>query len=127
MPRLVLTALALLAATAAAAHTPPSIHVAPTQKGQTLVDAKGMTLYVFDKDTAGQSACNGPCAANWPPALAESDFKAHGDWSVVDRADGSRQWAYRGRALYRWVKDEKPGDTTGDGFLNGAWHVAIAD
>ena len=85
----------------------------------------GMTLYTFDKDTAGsgKSVCNGPCAANWPPLAAGSDAKASGDWSVVTRDDGSKQWAYRGKPLYAWSKDQKPGDTTGDGF-NGAWHVA---
>jgi len=40
------------------------------------------------------------------------------------RDDGSKQWAYKGRPLYHWVKDAKPGDMTGDGFLNNSWHVA---
>ena len=32
-----------------------------------------MTLYVFDRDTAGsgKSVCNGPCATNWPPLMAD--------------------------------------------------------
>ena len=38
--------------------------------------------------------------------------------------DGAKQWAYKGKPLYGWVKDTKPGDKIGDGFLNGAWHVA---
>jgi predicted lipoprotein with Yx(FWY)xxD motif len=42
---------------------------------------------------------------------------------VIVRDDGSRQWAYKGKPLYLWVKDHKPGDTTGDGF-RGVWHVA---
>jgi predicted lipoprotein with Yx(FWY)xxD motif len=89
-----------------------------------LVDAKGMTLYTFDKDAGGKSACNGPCAGNWPPLMAAADAKASGDWSIVTRDDGSKQWAYKGKPLYGWTKDQKPGDRTGDGFLNGAWHVA---
>lgn len=102
----------------------------PAKTGQTglgpvLVDGKGMTLYTFDRDTMpGKSSCNGPCAQNWPPLMAAADAKASGDWSVITRDDGRMQWAYKGRPLYGWVKDEKPGDTTGDGFLNGAWHVA---
>ena len=96
-----------------------------TALGPVLVDAKGMTLYTFDRDaTPGKSACNGPCAQNWPPLMAAADAKASGDWSVITRDDGSKQWAYKGKPLYAWVKDTKPGDTTGDGFLNGAWHVA---
>lgn len=119
--------LSLLAAVPALAHNPPSIHVARTDKGPTLVDAKGMTLYVFDKDTPGRSACNAACADNWPAVRADAGFPAHDDWSVVVRDDGGRQWAYRGRPLYRWIKDAKPGDVTGDGLLGGAWHVALAD
>ena len=97
---------------------------ADTAKGKTLVDAKGMTLYTFDRDAGGKSACNGPCATNWPPLKADAGAKAMGEWSVVARDDGSPQWAYRGKPLYTWSKDAKPGDVTGDGFLNGAWHVA---
>ena len=49
--------------------------------------------------------------------------QASGDWSVLARDDGSKQWAYKGKPLYLWVKDQKPGDKTGDGF-NKVWHVA---
>jgi len=89
------------------------------------VNADGMTLYTFDKDTtgSGNSTCNGPCAANWPPLTTTADAKASGDWSIVTRDDGGRQWAYKGKPLYRWVKDQKPGDRSGDGF-NNAWRLA---
>jgi predicted lipoprotein with Yx(FWY)xxD motif len=46
-----------------------------------------------------------------------------GDWAVITRDDGSKQWAYKGKPLYAWAKDAKPGDRTGDGF-NNAWRVA---
>ncbi|WP_341893959.1 hypothetical protein [Ferrovibrio terrae] len=96
-----------------------------TALGSVLVDAKRMTLYTFDRDTMpGKSVCNGPCATNWPPLVATAGDMAKGDWSVITRDDGSKQWAYKGKPLYGWAKDTKPGDTTGDGFLNGAWHVA---
>ena len=90
----------------------------------TLTNAAGMTLYTFDKDAGGKSACNGPCAANWPPLMATGDAAAMGDWTVVTRDDGSKQWAYKGRPLYTWAKDAKPGDKTGDGFASNAWHTA---
>ena len=90
----------------------------------TLTNAAGMTLYTFDKDAPGKSACNGPCAANWPPLMAAGDARAEGDWSIITRDDGTKQWAWKGKALYAWSKDQKPGDKTGDGFLNGAWHTA---
>jgi predicted lipoprotein with Yx(FWY)xxD motif len=83
-----------------------------------------MTLYTFDKDAGGKSACNGPCATNWPPLMAAADAKASGDWTIVTRDDGSKMWALKGKPLYTFAKDTKPGDTTGDGFLNGAWHIA---
>jgi predicted lipoprotein with Yx(FWY)xxD motif len=90
-----------------------------------LVGPTGMTLYVFDKDVAGsgKSACNGECAKNWPPLSAPGSAMAMGDWSVVTRDDSSRQWAFKGKPLYHWIKDQKPGDRTGDGF-NGVWHLA---
>jgi predicted lipoprotein with Yx(FWY)xxD motif len=88
-----------------------------------LVDGSGKTLYTFDKDAGGKSMCSGPCAKNWPPLMASADAKASGDWSVITRDDGGKQWAYKGKPLYAWVKDTKPGDRTGDGF-NNVWHVA---
>jgi predicted lipoprotein with Yx(FWY)xxD motif len=117
-----LSAFVLAAAGAAYAADPAT--VAKTPKGDMFVDAKGMTLYTFDKDTDGKSACNGPCATNWPPLMATADAKPMVAWTVVTRDDGSKQWAYKGKPLYTWVKDTKPGDTTGDGFMNGVWHVA---
>lgn len=85
-----------------------------------LTNADGMTLYVFDKDAAGsgKSACNGDCAMNWPPLMATSGNKADGDYSIITRDDGSRQWAYKGKPLYRWSEDQQPGDMTGDGVTN---------
>ena len=92
--------------------------------GGTLVNSAGMTLYTFDKDAAGsgKSTCNGQCAVNWPPLMAAAADNASGDWSVATRDDGSKQWAYKGKPLYRWIKDQKPGDKTGDG-VNKVWHV----
>jgi predicted lipoprotein with Yx(FWY)xxD motif len=90
-----------------------------------LTDHNGMTLYTFDKDTAGsgKSVCNGPCATNWPPLMAAESDKAAGDYSIITRDDGSKQWAMKGKPLYHWAKDVKPGDKTGDGF-NKVWQVA---
>ncbi|HTI19318.1 MAG TPA: hypothetical protein VL598_16855 [Trinickia sp.] len=88
------------------------------------VDEYGMTLYTFDKDTVpGKSACTGPCAAIWPPALAEANDQASGDWSFVPRDDGRNQWAYKGHPLYRFSKDQQPGQTNGSGF-KGMWQIA---
>lgn len=104
------------------AQTP--VQIGHTAKGSTLVDAHGMTLYTFDKDPAGKSACNGPCAQNWPPLKASAAEPGTGDYATITRADGTQQWSYKSKPLYTWSKDRAPGDITGDGFLNNTWHVA---
>jgi predicted lipoprotein with Yx(FWY)xxD motif len=91
---------------------------------QVLTDAKGMSLYTWDKDEAGVSNCYDKCATNWPPALADASATADGDFTLVDRKDGTKVWAYKGMPLYLWAKDTKPGDTTGDG-VGGTWHLAV--
>ena len=95
-----------------------------TMKDGMLVDARGMTLYTFDRDTAGsgKSACNGECAVKWPPALAKADDKPSGDATIITRDDGRMQWAYRGKPVYTWAQDQAPGDKTGDN-VNKVWHV----
>ncbi len=119
----VLTFLMVVAATATAGEMPKMVKTGDSSLGPVLTDTKGMTLYYFDKDAAGKSNCNGKCAENWPPLMAGGDAKSIEDFTVVVRDDGSRQWAHRGLPLYRWVKDEKPGDTTGHRFKN-VWTVA---
>ena len=89
------------------------------------VGANGMTLYTFDRDAtgSGKSACNGQCATAWPPLMAAAGASNSGEWTVITRDDGSKQWAYKGKPLYYWQRDAKPGDRTGDGF-NNAWRLA---
>jgi predicted lipoprotein with Yx(FWY)xxD motif len=105
---------------------PAGVQARKLDSGKTvLADAKGMTLYTFAKDAPGKSACSGNCAKNWPPLAAPADAKPMGDWTIVTRDDGSTQWAYKGQPLYGWVKDSKPGETTGDGVGGGSWRVAV--
>ena len=94
--------------------------------GGMLVGPNGMTLYTFDRDAAGsgKSVCNGPCASAWPPLMASDSDKPMGDYMVITRDDGKKQWAMKGKPLYYWAKDTKPGDKTGDGVANNSWHVA---
>ena len=101
---------------------------APTKVADgVLTNSAGMTLYTFEKDAAGsgKSECNGACATIWPPLRAASDAKAGGDYTIITRADGAKQWAYNGKPLYLWIKGTKPGDKTGDGF-NNVWRIARA-
>ncbi len=120
IPRPFLILAAVLAAGCAAMAALPT----QTQDGM-LTGSNGMTLYTFDRDAAGsgKSACNGPCATNWPPLMAKESDKPMGDYAVITRDDGGKQWAYKGKPLYFWAKDMKPGDKTGDNF-NNVWKVA---
>ena len=98
-------------------------HSVKTANGPVLANARGMTLYTFDKDTPGKSNCNGKCAVNWPPLMVTPMSHLAGPWTVVTRDDGSQMWGYAGKPLYTWSKDKNPGDTTGDG-VGMVWHVA---
>ena len=123
MKAIALVFAALLLGTAAS-HAAEAWKEAEVGGTKIYTDAKGMTLYTFGKDADGKSACVEQCAVNWPPLKAEAGAAASGDWTVVTRADGSSQWAYKGRPLYAFVKDKKAGDVTGDGLMSGAWKVA---
>jgi len=98
---------------------PPTVKVT----NGVLTDPQGLTLYTFDRDAGDKSACNGQCAANWPPLMAAPGTSASGSYSIITRDDGGKQWAYKGKPLYRFAKDAQPGDKTGDNF-NNVWHVA---
>jgi predicted lipoprotein with Yx(FWY)xxD motif len=110
---LILSTLAVGAIGAIAATSDPAM-MAKTTKGNIMVDAKGMTLYSFDKDVVGKSNCNDKCAAEWPPLMAAADAKASGDWTIVARDDKSKMWAYKGHPLYTFVDDKAVGQVTGD-------------
>lgn len=101
----------------------PALAEAPKTQNGHFIDANGAALYTFDKDMGGKSACTDTCAKNWPAALAGQEDVASGDWTFVQSHDGKRQWAYKGKPLYRFAKDAKPGDTHGDG-VGGVWHLA---
>ena len=116
----------LMPALFAACSSYESRPAAPTMaSGGMLTGTNGMTLYTFDKDAAGsgKSVCNDACATNWPPLFAMGSDTASGDYSIITRDDGKKQWALKGKPLYFWIKDQKAGDKTGDG-VNSVWHVA---
>ncbi|MFE0042679.1 SCO0930 family lipoprotein [Streptomyces albireticuli] len=99
--------------------------------GSVVADAKGRTLYRFDKDTAGPSAsrCDGDCAKAWPPVPADDASATSGIGAAlgeVERADGTRQLTLAGWPVYRYVKDTAPGDTKGQG-VGGTWNAFAPD
>jgi len=116
---LLMLALALLTGCASMSANAPAM-----MKGGMLVNAKGMTLYTFDRDPAGggKSVCNGDCAVKWPPLMAGAADQPTGDYSVIARDNGAKQWAYKGKPLYTWPEDQEPGDKYGDNY-NKVWHI----
>jgi predicted lipoprotein with Yx(FWY)xxD motif len=94
--------------------------------GSYLVDAKGMTLYWFKKDSPGKSACAGPCVEKWPIYFRDSVAAGEGtkpeDFGTITREDGKKQTTFRGYPLYYWMNDKAKGDTTGQGVGN-VWYV----
>jgi len=106
-----------------AAMTPSGVKVGTTSLGPTLTNDAGMTLYIFGNDSIpGKSVCNAQCATNWMPVPAAADAKDMGDWTVITRDDGTKQWAYKGKPLYTFKNDAKAGDVMGDG--RGQWKAA---
>ncbi len=112
---------------ALAQPAPAGVRTATIHGNAGFVNANGTALYMFDNDPAGKSACNGRCALIWPPLTAAADAHDTGAWTVITRADGTRQWAYMGKPVYSFARDKAAGDAKGDNFgPNGThvWHVA---
>jgi predicted lipoprotein with Yx(FWY)xxD motif len=100
--------------------TPAAVHV---MNGM-LMDSKGMSLYTFDNDKEpNKSACAGNCLNNWPALKAAATDKDMGDWKVITRDDGTKQWAYKGKPLYYFAMDKAAGDKLGEG-RGMVWHLA---
>ena len=119
------------ATTAAAATGAAGVALADTSVGKVLVDGDGRTLYLFTNDSPGKpSVCNGGCAATWPADVATAVPVAGrgldaAKLSLIDRADGGKQVAYGGWPLYRYTKDAKAGDVTGQ-KVGGVWFAVDA-
>jgi len=103
-----------------------------TPLGLVLVDARGRTLYVFEKDRGGKSACEAACAMYWPPLISRAKPRARAGLQksmlgVTKRPDGHRQVTYAGHPLYTFVGDKTVGQTSGEGLTNfGADWYALA-
>jgi predicted lipoprotein with Yx(FWY)xxD motif len=107
-----------------------TVGVASTPLGRIVVDGKGRTLYLFEKDTNRRSACYGQCATYWPPLLTHGKpaARAGAQQSLLGttrRANGSEQVTYAGHPLYGFIQDRKAGQTTGEGSraFGASWDV----
>ena len=94
------------------------------QRGDILVEIKGRGVYTYDGDkVANQSDCFAQCRLLWPPVYADDESKPKGSFTIFIRKDDARrQWAFKGKPLYRWVSDVKRGDAGGDGVA-GVWRL----
>jgi predicted lipoprotein with Yx(FWY)xxD motif len=107
---------------------PAAVGVASNKLGKLLVDADGRTVYLFQKDSGTTSACDGACASAWPPVTANGTPTVVGGATAalvgtITRSDGTSQVTYNGHPLYRYVGDQKAGDTNGQGLnaFGGGW------
>lgn len=132
LPVLIASAILLLVLVTAAAQNAANATVKTTESpeyGVHLTDAEGMNLYLFVRDEEGASTCTGRCAENWPPLLAEGEPVA-GEGvdaellGTTEREDGGTQVTYAGHPLYRYVRDQAPGDDNGQGLGNSFFLVS---
>lgn len=108
-----------------------TVSLRKTKLGKVLVNGRGVTLYLFEKDKRGKSACNGACAMAWPPLLTKGKPKAHDGarasrLGTTRRSNGRTQVTYGGHPLYTFVGDRnKPGSTAGEGSkaFGAEWYV----
>jgi len=133
----VAAAVVFVLATAAVAAAKPTarsttVATAPTGLGRIIVDVRGHSLYLFEKDAHGQSACSGVCAVYWPPLITHGKSIAIKGAKAsllgsVRRSDGSRQVTYAGHPLYLFSGDTGRGQTNGEGLQDfGAGWYALA-
>lgn len=127
---LALGAASVLAVSGIAASDIPShpgvVAPRPVPAGTVLADLSGRTLYVSDADKPGKPGCDEACARVWSPLPAAwLAAEPGGDWTIVARSDGTRQWAYKGKPLYIYSGDHKPGDVNGEAIAG--WHSVMVE
>ena len=93
-----------------------------SQNGMLVSSDNDMTLYTFDKDTMNKSNCVGDCSKAWPALTAPDNVSTSGEFTTIQRDDGTYQWATNGKPLYFFSKDMKAGDIKGDNKLD-VWHI----
>ena len=80
----------------------------------------GESLYIFDKDSLNQSACDANCQKHWTKLIGT--VSSSPDITLIQETN---QLLYRKHPLYTFNNDKEPGDINGDGF-KGTWHLIYA-
>ena len=112
---------------------PAAVATGSSALGRIIVDSRGHTLYLFEKDRRGASACSGVCLVYWPPLLtsgAPTTATKGARLSLlgsIRRADGTRQVSYAGHPLYLFSGDAGRGQTNGEGLkdFGAGWYALM--
>ena len=99
----------------------------PTLHQKVLVNRNGLTLYSLSVEQRGRFICTGSCLSLWTPLVVPKGTTPTGalHLGTVRRPDGRAQVSYRGRPVYTFTQDRKPGDVKGNGFKDvGVWRPA---
>jgi len=110
---------------------PAALRITRSSAGRFLVDSRGQSVYLFEKDEGGESYCGGACAAVWPPL--ETSTAPHPGPGVqlaalgtIKRPDGDMQVTYKGHPLYYYAADAStPGRTNGEDVdqFGSTWYL----
>ena len=101
-------------------NIPPAFAVVMVGTGRMLVNYSGFSVYAWDGDGADKSNCNTACLQTWSPVLAAETSQPQGEWTIVQRQPGIRQWAFRKKPLYTYIADTKPRSQLGSD--EPGWH-----
>ena len=107
-----------------------TVSTAKTHLGKVIVNGRGLTLYLFEKDRRGKSMCSGACATYWPPLITHGKPMAAGGarqslLGTIKRSNGARQVTYAGHPLYYYAPDRARGQITGQALnqFGAPWYA----
>jgi predicted lipoprotein with Yx(FWY)xxD motif len=110
-----------------------SLHAISGIPDRALAGSGGRTLYLFEADRNGTSACTAACAAAWPPDTVTGTPQAGSGVNqallgTVRRPDGTTQVTYNGHPLYYFTGDTGAGTAHGQGSkaFGAGWYVVSA-
>jgi predicted lipoprotein with Yx(FWY)xxD motif len=110
-----------------------SLQAIPGIPGKALAGSHGRTLYLFEADKSGTSACSGACAKAWPPdtvtgAPHPGSGVSQALLGTIKRSDGTAQVTYNGHPLYYFIGDNTTGAAKGQGLkaFGAGWYVVSA-
>ena len=101
-------------------NMPPGLQVVEFATGHMIVNHKGYAVYTSDADEPGKSNCNAECLKTWKPVQAPENAETQGEWSVIERSPGIKQWTFRKMPLYTYILDPRTRSVIGSDVPG--WH-----